>query len=79
MNVALFGNGDFEDVIKDPEKRRLCWINQAILHAITNARIRERQREIRHTETKEKREYDFIRKRDMKMLCYDREGGERRH
>ena len=38
------------DVIKDPEKRRLCWINQAILHAITNARIRERQREIQHTE-----------------------------
>ena len=38
------------DVIKDPETRRLCWINQVILHAITNACIRERQRESQHTE-----------------------------
>lgn len=38
------------DVIKDPEKRRLCWINQAILHAITNALRRERRREIQHAE-----------------------------
>lgn len=50
MNVTLFGNRVFVNVIKDPEKKRLCWINQAILHAITNSFIRERQREIQHTE-----------------------------
>ena len=28
------------DVIEGPEKKRLCWINQAILHTITNSLIR---------------------------------------
>lgn len=50
MNVTLSGKRVFVDVVKDPEKRRLCWINQAILHAITNALRRGRRREIQHAE-----------------------------